>query len=291
MAPHVYSTKAPPGGGGARDVVEGHLPHPRLANRRPSTIYQRGRVLARVRKMCGVELWEATADDLWPWWSRDLAPESRACELAHARQFVKWARANGIMDDDPLERFERPSIPRRLPRPISTDDLVRAIQGAPDRVRPMLALAALAGLRASEIAQLRADHLFLSAHPPLLVVEVSKGGGMSSVPISEQLAHELRRARLPKKGYLFRRMDGRPGPLVGHNISGMCNTYLADAGIDATLHQLRHWFGTETYRATGRSIRATQELLRHRSPVSTAIYSYVDPGDLADAVDQLPKLA
>jgi len=44
------------------------------------------------------------------------------------------------------------------PRPVSEDDLVLALATANDRVRPWLALAAFAGLRAIEIANLRVEN-------------------------------------------------------------------------------------------------------------------------------------
>jgi integrase len=49
-------------------------------------------------------------------------------------------------------------------------------------------------------------------------------------------------------------------------------------GINATAHQLRHWFGSEVY-ANTHDIRVTQELLGHSSPAVTAghvAYSSVD---------------
>jgi integrase/recombinase XerD len=53
-----------------------------------------------------------------------------------------------------------------------------------------------------------------------------------------------------------------------------------------TAHQLRHWFGTHTLRIT-RDVRTTQELLRHRSISSTAIYTKVADRAKQDAVRRL----
>jgi integrase len=47
--------------------------------------------------------------------------------------------------------------------------------------------------------------------------------------------------------------------------------FLGNLGIDATAHQLRHWFGTNIY-AASRDIRLTQELMGHASPITTAGY-------------------
>ncbi|MEZ5372413.1 MAG: tyrosine-type recombinase/integrase [Microthrixaceae bacterium] len=62
---------------------------------------------------------------------------------------------------------------------------------------------------------------------------------------------------------------------------------LRSCGIDATIHQLRHRFATAVYQTSGRDLRTTQELLRHATPVSTAIYTWVDPADATQAVNAL----
>lgn len=81
-------------------------------------------------------------------------------------------------------------------------------------------------------------------------------------------------------------------PLDGNlEVSQTANDWLHRRGYPDTLHMARHWFGTETYRSSGRDLRTTQELLRHRSVVSTQIYTALDPGPLRGAVDGLPLVA
>ena len=82
---------------------------------------------------------------------------------------------------------------------------------------------------------------------------------------------ELAAARLPASGYLFRRHDGAPGPNAPGLVSQLAARALRDAGVSATLHQLRHRFGTRTYQAS-HDIRVVQELMGHQSPVTTAAY-------------------
>lgn len=49
----------------------------------------------------------------------------------------------------------------------------------------------------------------------------------------------------------------------------------------------RHRFATAVYQTSGRDLRTTQELMRHATPVSTAIYTWIDPADGAAAVHNL----
>lgn len=54
----------------------------------------------------------------------------------------------------------------------------------------------------------------------------------------------------------------------------------------ATAHQLRHWFGTECYRAC-HDLRLVQEMMGHSSPTTTAIYTKLDMSEAAPVVTAL----
>lgn len=262
-------------------MVDDHLRHLGRRNLRPSTIQQRRRALRRLAR--SHDLTRVTTDELEQWLDgRDMGAEARACEISHLRGFYRWALDEGRLSQDPAAKLVRPKIARRLPRPMPEPDLEVAIQMAGEPVRSMLMLAAFAGLRACEIARLEGEHIHRAAGV-ILVVE-GKGGGMSSVPMAPVLVPVLR--RLPRSGPLFFLSDGRR--VAPHNVSHWCNNFLHSLGIRHTLHSLRHRFGTTVYEASGRDLRTTQELLRHRTPVSTALYTWVSPGHLATAVDRIP---
>lgn len=264
-------------------MVEDHLRHIRRRNLRPSTIQQRRRALVRLGR--SHDLARVSTEEIEDWLDgRSLGPEGRATEISHLRGFYKWANMEGRLDHDPTIRLVRPKIPRRLPRPTSEGDLRMAVELAPEPLRSMLMLGSFAGLRACEVAGLCGEHI--RREERVILVAEGKGGGMSSVPVAPDLEPTIR--RLPESGPCFLLSDGRQ--MQPHNVSYKCNNYLHSLGIDSTFHQLRHRFGTAVYEASGRDLRATQELMRHRSPVSTAIYTWVSPGHLADAVGNLPSL-
>ena len=91
---------------------------------------------------------------------------------------------------------------------------------------------------------------------------------------------------LPKTGWVFRRHDDSPGPNRPWTISHLSNIFLHEQGISATLHQLRHRFGTATYQAR-RDLRMVQELLGHASPATTAPYAAYDASDAVEVVEGL----
>jgi site-specific recombinase XerC len=61
-------------------------------------------------------------------------------------------------------------------------------------------------------------------------------------------------------------------------------------GLPASLHQARHWYGTNVLRSSGGNLRVAQELLRHASPATTAGYTFITSIERADAVAALPNV-
>lgn len=266
------------------EAVRAFLDDCRLRNLRSSTIDQKRRCLTRLARV--VDPLEATTDDLRAHLARPMMAESRATELSHLKSFYKFCLLEGLVDRDPTIRIQRPKVPRRLPRPMPEDDLEMALDLAGQEVRTILMLAGFAGLRAKEIAGLRGEHVLWEHDPPMLLIVEQKGGGESAVPVCSYLAGQL--ALLPRSGWMFPRHDGNPGPTPPWLISRRANRFLHSIGIGHTLHSARHRYGTKVYRSSGRDLRLTQDLMRHASPVSTALYTWCDPEEGARAVEALP---
>lgn len=198
-----------------------------------------------------------------------ISPASRANYLSHFHAFYRWAAAEGLLDGEPpTARIIRPRRRRRLPRPISTEDLQRALAGAHGQLRCFLILAAYQGLRVHEIAGLHGEDV--DRHAGMLTVRHGKGDKDRALPL-----HPLAAAVLPDHpGPLFHQPSG--AQILPHNVSRQVNEYLHRVGISATAHCLRHAFATNLYRAT-RDLRLTQEMLGHTSPATTAVYAAFDP--------------
>lgn len=269
-----------------------HLESLAARNLRPGTIDARFNCVRRLAShIHPVPVLEATHDLILGFLSRPQAAESRATELSHLRGFFRWCFLEDILPNDPTVKLTRPRLPKRRPRPIPSDLLREALRHAPThRVRPWLLLACYAGLRACEIAQLTSPDLLWSDHPPMILINESKGGHQQAVPFGAELRLQLQDCQLPTSGWLFPRLDGHEGHVAPWIVSGGANRYLHDMGITHTLHSLRHWYGTHAYQASGRDLRQTQELMRHATPSSTALYTFVDPGEGARIIDRLPAL-
>jgi integrase/recombinase XerC len=274
---------------GDAEAIAAHLAWLRLNGAGPVTVAARSGALARMGVLLGCPLLEASPEALLAWRAGlQLAPNSVLSYLSHARQFYAWAAAEGLLDANPAKGLPGPRRPRQVPRPIAEDDLMLALAAAPARIRPWLVLAGWAGLRCKEIALLRREHVLEGWPVPVIRVahDATKGYTERLVPMSTFVAGELR-PLLPKRGWVFPRLDGRPGPLLPARVSHLANAHLHDCGTTSTLHSLRHRFATQAY-ATGRDLRAVQELLGHADPAQTAGYAAYDAAAAAAAVEAIP---
>lgn len=253
-------------------VVSKYVDHMQVRNLRHWTIYSRVRTLARLSDWAEGPVLYLTEAQLKEWQSqraKRIEAESLRTDTSHLRQFYRWAQREAYRVDDPTIRLIMPRVYRRLPRPIADVKLAEAMQGADLYMCAILALAAFAGLRAMEVAQL--DWAEVSVADKQVRVEEGKGGRGRRVPLSSALIAVLE--HLPeRRGPVIPRLDGASGANSAAVISKRANEYLHSLGIVETLHQCRHRFATITYRAC-RDIRAVQELLGHASPNTTAIYA------------------
>ena len=268
---------------GDATLIHDHLAYLAQRGRRPRTIEARRDAVNRFARWTGRPLREATREELQGYIDAAAAPATKRVYLCHLRGFYGWAVDEGHFPADPTRRVYAPLLPRALPRPISETDLARALATAPALVRAWLMLSAFAGLRACEIGPVRGEHVIRHGAPVLLIPE-AKGGGEATVPIAPVLLAELE--QWPAYGWAWK-PDGPYHPIA---VSRRVNQHLHQLGIAANLHACRHRFGTQTYIASGRDLRLTQELLRHASPATTAVYTAFDPREASDVVSRLPTL-
>jgi integrase/recombinase XerD len=59
-------------------------------------------------------------------------------------------------------------------------------------------------------------------------------------------------------------------------VTKLASAHLRTVAPGWTLHSCRHAFGTQVYRKSGHDLRMAQQLLRHASPTTTAIYTMVE---------------
>ena len=251
-------------------LISAHCNHLTLRGLRPSTITARRKVLtAYDNHLAGVPILDATRLHVEAFLARDLAPESRRAYRNHIASFYAWAIDEQYTSSDPTTRVPRITVPKALPRPMSSNDLARAMFRGTPRMRAWLTLMALAGLRCIEVSGLRPEDLSTSATGgPVMFLRECKGGGQAVLPCHPGILQAL--AVLPVRGGLW-------WTTTPQQVSRTVNVHLRSCGITSTAHSLRHRAGTDWYAASGHDLLVTASLLRHVNVSTTQTYAQLDP--------------
>jgi integrase/recombinase XerC len=255
-------------------VIQRHLAWCSAVGHRPTSIELRSQVLTRFAAAIPVGLEHALALHVEDWLaSLDVSISSRRTYLKQLRGFYRWAIEHEITPRDPTARVPLPREPRRIARPVPWEDIEMAGRMAPQPVSAWIILAGWAGLRCCEIALVHGEHLTATA----LEVPSGKGGQPRRVSLHWRVAAILQ--DYPSSGRLW--------PHDARAVSKGGRQWLRRAGVNATMHQLRHTFATGTYAEQG-DLFAVQQLLGHANPATTAQYVRIEPDRLAAAVAGLP---
>ena len=154
--------------------------------------------------------------------------------------------------------------------------LLRAVRNP--RSRTCLTTIYSCGLRLSEgLALTVAD---IDSQRMVVRVRQGKGGRDRYVPLADRtlaLLREYWQTCRPARPYLFPNRDGTE-PLTPSSLQRTFTAVVRASGLEkpASVHTLRHSYATHLLEC-GVHLRVIQELLGHRSPQTTAIYTHITP--------------
>lgn len=184
--------------------------------------------------------------------------------------------------------------PRRLPVVLSLEDISEILAAAPGpglKYRAALSISYGAGLRASEVCNLKVSDI--DSARMLIHVEQGKGRKDRQVMLSPGLLELLRAywCEARPAGWLF---PGKPkiNPISPRQLSRAFLTAKQLAGITgpSTLHTLRHSFATHLLEANT-DVRVIQVLLGHAKVTTTQRYAHVATRTIRDIVSPFEALA
>jgi len=235
---------------------------------------------------------KATVDDL-----HDLGIMPRSCAriLSGIKNFYRYLRLEGIMETDPTELLESPSVGSRLPSVLSLEEidaLIAAMEDTPTgrRNRAIVETMYGCGLRVSELCALQISHIdFRNA----VMLIRGKGSKERLVPVNEVALTRI-------KNYVD--TDRNDVPIAsadadtvflnsrGRHLSRVMIFYIlrdaaARAGIRTRLspHTLRHSFATHLLEG-GANLRSIQQMLGHESIATTQIYLHIENSRLRQEI-------
>lgn len=169
---------------------------------------------------------------------------------------------------NPVEQVElrRPSTNDKPT--LEPDQLFRLLsQPSSLRDRAILTLLVDTGIRASELAGLRRQHILTEE------IKVLGKKNWRNVPLSEETKRLLLAliAQNGKDDFVF---HGERGPLGRHGVYRIVRKYMEKAGIEKPKlgsHRIRHGFA-KTYLMNGGDLRSLQEILGHANISTTEEY-------------------
>jgi integrase/recombinase XerC len=193
-----------------------------------------------------------------------LKPKTISTKLSAIRSFVKYLHSNDWVVE--LRGDEAIKIPKTLPKPISHEHILSALQNAKPFEKLVISLLYSMGLRISELANLK-----LTDVNEEWCRVLGKGKKERDVPMLGEVYTLFRSVQLstPSCEYIF---EEKGQKLSENSLRYIITKAFAEVGLRATPHQLRHSYATELLN-NGARIADVSELLGHASMATTQIYT------------------
>lgn len=226
------------------------------------------------------------------------AKSSVSRRLASMRSYFKFCQREGLCETNPAKPLRNPRRERKLPHFLTGSEIGQLLS-APSKNEPLgirdraiLETLYSAGLRVSELVGVNLDDLDLTDG---LVRVRGKGKRERLAPLGSFAVRALRlwlKKRTPARGLskedsaaVFLNKFGKR--LTTRSVARMLEKYLKITGLDlrTSPHTLRHSFATHLL-DRGADIRSVQELLGHKSLVTTQIYTHVSTAGLRQAYER-----
>ena len=201
--------------------------------------------------------------------------------------FFRFATARGWVTKDPTDSLVLPRIERYLPETLNELQIEQLLESVDAKAplglrdRAMLELLYASGLRISELAGAKLEHLNLDEG----VVRVTgKGNKTRLVPVGRKACAALAAYLERERPQLVRPRTGsevflsvRGGRLTTVRIWQIVKAVARRSGLEANVypHLLRHSFATHLL-GNGADLRIIQEMLGHADISTTQVYTHVD---------------
>jgi len=218
--------------------------------------------------------------------------------LASLRSFYKFGLREGWVLENPAKPLRNPRAGRSLPHFLTTREIEALLEAPPAdepmglRDRAILETMYSTGMRVSEAIGANREDILMDDG----VMRVrGKGKKERFAPIGSFAQAALlnwfavrsvvsRKKESPDRPVFLNRFGNR---LTTRSIGRMIEKHLITAGLDhrTTPHTLRHTFATHLL-DHGADIRSVQELLGHKSLVTTQIYTHISTASLREVYEK-----
>lgn len=236
------------------------------------------------------------------------SPSTLQRQMSTMRGLCRWMATKGLLDANPFddEMLQVRGSSEQAVRAFTPDDVAAMIDAAaqppeaarsawPSRDAAIIDLLASTGARNGECVALRVGDIGSTDRPILHIQRGTKSGRAREVPLAQRTTARLhgwlseRRDRGmggTQRDALFVRNSGEPfsTDALYHLVKRLAHAAAAHLPDDALVHGLRHHFGLQLA-MRGVPPATLQQLMGHRDPRTTSIYTRHASFDLVNALD------
>ena len=224
---------------------------------------------------------------------RKFKPATVNRRLASLSKFCRWAKAEGLMENDPTADVKGVSQVKPAPKALDQLDLRRVMRevhkGGKARDIAIIEVLANTGIRVGELTRLTLDDIEISPRKGMLTVRSGKGAKYRRVPLNADARRALEaylEAR-PKDEEETLFLGQRGGGLSSSAVWRVVKKYGERTGVELSPHTLRHTFGTRLVRRKGVDLVTVAAMMGHESLDTTAMYTRPSEHDMAEAAETL----
>jgi len=215
-----------------------------------------------------------------------LLASSQARHLVSIKMFFRFLVNEELIEKNPTENIESPSLTRKLPETLSFEEVEKLLK-KPDKNHPlglrdsaMIELLYATGVRVSELISLTINDINLEVG---YIISMGKGSKQRIIPLGEEASLRLKnylessRPLLIKGKAINELFVNRQGDkMTRQGFWKIIKKYAKAAGIakEISPHSLRHSFATHLLEG-GADLRSVQKMLGHADISTTQIYTHI----------------
>ncbi len=225
-----------------------------------------------------------------------LSINSQARIVSGIKAFFLYLILEDIIQQNPSELLAAPKLTRHIPMvltPNEINNMIAAIDHSQKeglRNRAIIETLYACGLRVSELTNLKISNLYLDVN---FIKVIGKGNKERIIPIGDIAIQQLQfylherqqMTNIKKDSEDIVFLNRRGGQLSRVMIFYIVKDLAKKAGIQKTIspHTFRHSFATHLIEG-GANLKIIQDLLGHRSIITTEIYTHLDQSYLQETI-------
>ncbi len=219
---------------------------------------------------------------------QEYASSSVARKVAAVKSFFNYLASNGLIEENPTTEIESPKVEKRLPKPLSSDDVELLLQAPTHKksaknLRDTALLTTLyaTGMRVTEVVSLQLHDVDMRK---MVLYCPGKDGEIRELPFDKETQAILEEYLGNGRPHLLKNkeeqalfLNHRGQQLTRQGLWLIIKAYAKEAqlSMSVTPHTLRHSFAAHKL-ARGTDLQEVQQLLGHANISTTQIYTQLE---------------